>query len=134
VDFRGGDRPVAVLTDAGTAAMRGDRPARLLLPPARGPRDSRLSPAPRGAGTIPQAGVLDAGARVLFEALRSHRLEIARRESVPPYVVASDRSLRDIAEMRPSSLSELQLAHGIGPAKAEKYGAGILAVVAQSVA
>jgi ATP-dependent DNA helicase RecQ len=132
VDFRGGDRPVVVLTESGSAAMRGERPARLLLPPARSAR-TRAIAAPHSAyGPKPQSVPLDAGARELFEALRSHRLEIARSESVPPYVVASDRTLRDIAELRPRSLAELQVAHGIGPAKAEKYGAGLLAVVAQA--
>jgi len=51
---------------------------------------------------------------------------------VPPYVVASDRSLRDIAVLRPKTLTELQSAHGIGPAKATRYGDGILAVVRAS--
>jgi ATP-dependent DNA helicase RecQ len=44
-------------------------------------------------------------------------------------VVASDRTLREIALLRPRNLQELELAHGIGPAKLEKYGAGLLAVV-----
>jgi superfamily II DNA helicase RecQ len=44
--------------------------------------------------------------------------------------VASDRTLRDIAVLRPRGLETLKLAHGIGPAKAERYGARILAVVA----
>ena len=57
---------------------------------------------------------------------------MARSESLPPYVIASDRSLRDIAMLRPRSLSELQLAHGIGPGKAERYGEGLLGVVRDS--
>jgi superfamily II DNA helicase RecQ len=44
-------------------------------------------------------------------------------------MVASDRALRDIARLRPRSLAELQLANGIGPAKAKQYGAGLLDVV-----
>ena len=48
---------------------------------------------------------------------------------MPPYVVASDRCLRDIARLRPANRAELMLAHGIGPAKAERYGDGFLAVV-----
>ena len=48
---------------------------------------------------------------------------------MPPYVVASDRSLRDIAALRPADPEALQTAHGIGPAKVEKYGAAILAIV-----
>ena len=112
--------------------MRGERPPRLLLPPTRAPRKRAVAAARPAAGAIPQTSVPGADARGLFEALRSHRLEVARSESVPPYVIATDRSLRDIAELRPSSLAELQLAHGIGPAKAEKYGAGLLSVVAQA--
>jgi len=44
--------------------------------------------------------------------------------------VASDRTLREIAGLRPSNLFELEQAHGIGPAKLQKYGAGLLEVVA----
>jgi ATP-dependent DNA helicase RecQ len=65
----------------------------------------------------------------VFEALRAHRLEVAQREGVPAYVVASDRCLRDVARLRPANRAELMLAHGIGPAKAERYGDGFLAVV-----
>jgi len=51
---------------------------------------------------------LDAAGRALFEALRRHRLEVARAEGVPPYVVASDRTLREIAGLRPSNALELE--------------------------
>ena len=44
-------------------------------------------------------------------------------------MIASDRTLREIALLRPRNLQELELAHGIGPAKRKKYGAGLLAVV-----
>jgi ATP-dependent DNA helicase RecQ len=73
---------------------------------------------------------LDPEALALFEALRRHRLERARAEGVPPYVVASDRTLRDIAVLRPRTTDELAMAHGIGPAKLERYGEQLLAVVA----
>jgi ATP-dependent DNA helicase RecQ len=45
--------------------------------------------------------------------------------------VASDHTLRDIARLRPGSEDELLLAYGIGPAKLRRYGAGLLAVVAE---
>ena len=70
----------------------------------------------------------------LFEALRSLRLELAREESVPPFIVASDRTLRDIAMLRPRTLVELTRAHGIGAAKAERYGRRILATVERATA
>ncbi|MFT7696169.1 MAG: ATP-dependent DNA helicase RecQ, partial [Candidatus Latescibacterota bacterium] len=42
-----------------------------------------------------------------------------------------DRTLRDIALLRPISIDELKMAHGIGPSKAEKYGDGFLQIVRQ---
>jgi ATP-dependent DNA helicase RecQ len=112
---------------------------RLLLPPATRPRTRAVpgsasappggaSRSARGRATAGDEG-LDDPARSLFEALRRWRLERARAESVPPYVVASDRTLRDVARLRPGDRSQLEQAHGIGPAKGERYGAELLAVV-----
>ena len=53
---------------------------------------------------------------------------------MPAFVVASDRTLRDIALLRPSTSDALLLAHGIGPAKVERYGPQILAAVARASA
>ena len=72
---------------------------------------------------------LDPEATIRFEALRVHRFETAQAEGVPPYVVASDRSLRELARLQPQREEDLTLAHGIGEAKARKYGAGILKVL-----
>jgi ATP-dependent DNA helicase RecQ len=71
--------------------------------------------------------------QALFEALRRHRLTLAREEAVPPYVIASDRTLRELAEIRPRTLDALRLAHGIGDRKVERYGVGLLAVVARTL-
>jgi ATP-dependent DNA helicase RecQ len=107
--------------------MRGDRKVRLLLPPRM------LTPAAPArkarVGAAPELDALDTTALTLFEALRRHRLEISRAQRVPPYVVATDRALRDIATIRPLTEHELGEAHGIGPAKIERYGAGLLDVV-----
>lgn len=131
VEYAGTDRPLAALTREGREVMLGRRPARIVLPPTEVPQ--------RGAGERPRRSEraperseqveLDARGQALFEALRAHRLEVARRDEVPPYVVASDRSLREIALLRPRTIEQLQQAHGIGPAKAEKYGEGLLAVI-----
>jgi ATP-dependent DNA helicase RecQ len=74
---------------------------------------------------------LDADGERLFQALRRERLQAAQREAVAPFIVASDRTLRDIAQLRPRTLDELRGAHGIGPQKAERYGALWLGVVAR---
>ncbi|MHB0866658.1 MAG: RecQ family ATP-dependent DNA helicase [Thermoleophilia bacterium] len=143
VDFTAGNRPLVVLTDEGRAVMRGDMPATLLLPPVREPRQNRAAMGPGGSGragsknrTEPGTGAtaddglqLDDESRDLFEALRRYRLEQAQAESVPPYVVATDRTLREIARQRPGNLAQLLQVHGIGVARAERYGAGLLVVV-----
>lgn len=153
VDFSGGDRPVVAITSEGREVMRGQRPARLLLPPpvryaraatarhaAHGPAAAdvsfqgglRMPPHAAGSAAASDGVELDARGRDLFEALRAFRLAEARSQKVPPYVIASDRSLRDIARLRPASAGALELAHGIGPAKVERYGAAILDIVKQS--
>ncbi|MGH0032903.1 MAG: RecQ family ATP-dependent DNA helicase [Myxococcota bacterium] len=130
VDFVGGDRPMVVLTDEGVAVMRGEAPARLLLPAgvADVPRPSRGARSPAARASEPEAP-LDADGLRLFDALREHRLEVARGLGAPPYVVASDRTLRDIARQRPASPEALTRVPGIGPTKLRRFGEGLLAVV-----
>ena len=127
VDFTSGDRPMVRLTSAGRAVMKAERPPRLLLPStAASPR-----PAPRARRRVPplEENVVD---ETLFEALRRHRLRLARAQGVPPYVVAGDRTLREIAATKPTTLDELCALYGIGPTKAERYGQGLLEVVARA--
>jgi len=134
VDFTPGEKPVVLLTGSGRAVMKGDRPARLVLP-----REAEPAALPGGAGAGARTRrvketteVLPPEAQPVFEALRRLRLELAREESVPAFVVASDRTLRDIAVLRPRTLDELKLAHGIGPAKAERHGQRILETVSRA--
>jgi len=131
------DRPVARLTEAGRRVMRGELPARVVLPPAKLPspgRAGRSGGAPRarsGRVAAPAASALDAAGERLFEALRRWRLETARRDGIPAYVVATDRALRDVAAQRPRDRDALLLCFGVGPAKAERYGDELLEVVAR---
>ncbi len=133
VDFSGGQRPVAVLTEAGFQVMRGERPARIVLPATRSAPSPGRAPGPKRRDRAP--GV-DAPPEdpALMDALRSHRLDLSRRLGVPPYVIAHDRTLRDIAGLKPRTRDELLQAHGMGPAKAERYGAGLLDVVKRHAA
>jgi ATP-dependent DNA helicase RecQ len=133
VDFEGGERPLAVLTPSGRAVMKGERPARLLLPAAAGARKALAgSRASGGKRAAVVTDALDARAERLFEALRAHRMGLARGQGVPPYVIASDRTLREIALAGPATIGELLEVHGIGAAKAERYGAGLLEIVARA--
>ena len=56
------------------------------------------------------------------------RVRLARQRRVPPYVVALDRTLVELATKRPRTLSALASIHGMGPVRIEQFGAGFLAV------
>jgi len=58
----------------------------------------------------------------LFEHLRVLRKEIADEEKVPPFVVFSDKTLRELCDKRPTVLEDLRQVSGIGEVKFEKYG------------
>ena len=58
------------------------------------------------------------------ERLRAWRLERAREDGVPPYVVFHDKVLHEIASTQPRSLGELSQIAGVGPAKLDRYGEG----------
>ncbi|MFJ6211693.1 DNA helicase RecQ [Lysinibacillus sp. NPDC092081] len=58
----------------------------------------------------------------LFEHLRLLRKEIADEEKVPPFVVFSDKTLRDLCDKKPTELEDLRQVSGIGEVKFEKYG------------
>ncbi len=65
-----------------------------------------------------------------FRALKAWRLERARADEVPAYVVFHNRTLEEIAERLPRSLAELAAVPGVGPAKLERYGEELLAALA----
>jgi ATP-dependent DNA helicase RecQ len=65
-------------------------------------------------------------ANPLFDRLKAWRLEQAREQSVPPYVVFHDATLAAIAAARPSTLGELSGIGGIGAKKLERYGPALL--------
>jgi len=101
-----------------------------LAKPQRGSR-SRLARKP-GTSTNVSAGdeiVLSATDERLLASLKEKRREIAREDSVPPYIVFSDRTLADIALRRPASLEALAGVRGVGEMKLAKYGEKFLAVV-----
>ncbi|WP_456456799.1 DNA helicase RecQ [Nitratifractor sp.] len=60
--------------------------------------------------------------RELFERLRTLRKEIAKEHGIPPYVVFSDKTLRELALHRPTDREEMLAIHGIGQVKFERYG------------
>ncbi|MCD7981219.1 MAG: DNA helicase RecQ [Clostridiales bacterium] len=60
--------------------------------------------------------------RELFEHLRTLRLEIAREEKVPPYIIFSDKTLVQMCLLKPKSKNGMLRVSGVGEVKYEKYG------------
>ncbi len=112
------------IAPAGRDFLR-DKPVLMLrVPPAPRARRGKVT---RGT-TQPVMAETD---RDLFEALRQKRLEIARAQNVPPYVIFHDRTLIELAAARPSSRAEMASVPGVGEAKLDRYGPAFLAVIAE---
>ncbi len=58
----------------------------------------------------------------LFELLRSLRKQLAKDRGVPPYVVFSDRTLRELARVKPVTLGQMREVTGVGTVKLHEYG------------
>ena len=65
----------------------------------------------------------------LWQALRAKRMELAREQGVPPYVILHDSTLVEILNRRPLTLDEMAQIGGVGQAKLAKYGDAFLQVV-----
>jgi ATP-dependent DNA helicase RecQ len=106
-----GDRPVLQLNAASWEVLRGEREVRLVRP--------RKAPVRRTRAEAETWSDVDPA---LFERLRTVRQTLARRRGVPPYVIFTDVSLRDMARLFPRTLDQFLLVHGVGRRKLEDFG------------
>ncbi len=126
---------VLVLTPGCKALLRGEE--RLLL--SRPRERPAASSSRRGSGKRARKrraaavevvdGEVTEEDEALFDRLRILRKRLADDKQVPAYVIATDRSLREMCSARPSGADELLAVHGLGPKKIEAYGAPFLAVL-----
>jgi len=108
------------LTDAARPVLKGETTLMLRRQAARTKSAGKRRAAP--APLLPQASGL-------YETLRQWRAATAREQGVPAYVILHDRTLHELASLRPQTPDELLTVAGIGAAKAERYGAALLAAV-----
>ena len=80
-----------------------------------------------------EAAELTEGDEALFERLRALRRTIAQEIGKPPYIVFSDKTLRDMCAKRPASPEEFLAVNGVGENKLNLYGERFLAAIAESV-
>jgi ATP-dependent DNA helicase RecQ len=96
--------------------LKGEARVEVVLPPARSRRRGG-----RSSGDYPHDP--------LFEALRARRRELAAEAGVPPYVIFHDSTLREMAELRPTTAFALSRVSGVGAAKLDRYGEAFLEVL-----
>jgi len=118
--------PVVELTPTGVNVMTGKQPVPANLADLGG-RPARESK--RQTVTVSIEEPLNEAAKKLFEKLRAVRLEIARQRQVSPFVIAHDRTLREIAQTMPRNLRSLEMVKGMGPKKVEMFGQAILEAI-----
>jgi ATP-dependent DNA helicase RecQ len=97
--------------------LKGEERVELVIPPRRQKRPRRGSGAANPEGDP------------LFEALRARRRDLAKESGVPPYVIFHDSTLREMAELKPTSLAALGRISGVGQAKLERYGVPFVEVI-----
>jgi ATP-dependent DNA helicase RecQ len=111
----GGEYPGLRVTDKGEAILFGREAIALRTEPDRRPREERRD---RAA----PSGDLDPQGQELFQHLRALRAAIARDEGVAAFIIFPDRTLIEMARLRPLDLHALRLIHGVGERKLKDYG------------
>lgn len=116
LDLSNDDYPVLELTDISDELLKG---ARLTIKVPRKEEKQLPKSRKKKAGAVSALAEKDVE---LFEELRSLRMEIAKEEKVPPYMVFSDKTLAGMSSERPQTLDEMLEVSGVGQFKLEKYG------------
>ncbi len=114
------------ITEAGREVLRGNETVEIRQDVLRKTKPARGRVTGSGVSAELDPSLADPG---LLTALKALRTDLARARGVPAYVVFADRTLIELAIMRPSTLERMGDVHGVGKTKLEKYGARFLAVV-----
>lgn len=117
-----GEYNILVLTPKGLDARKGGETPALTRPQEARP-GKYSARKPLFPGTQDTRGVID---RNLFDALRRLRRATAEELEVPPFVIFSDATLRDMVRRQPTTLAELLNVSGVGQKKADAYGEAFL--------
>lgn len=110
------------LTETAREVLKGQRTVQLRRPVKRKSTPSRSS-----SSTV--VSDLSPADDALFQLLRKWRADTAREQAVPAYVILHDKTLRELAEVRPVSHGLLAGITGMGSAKIEHYGAELLELI-----
>jgi ATP-dependent DNA helicase RecQ len=105
---KNGEYPVLFLTDAGVEVLKGERKV--------------FRKEPKQVQRLAEDDEL-------FEALRALRTDLASEAGVPPYVVFSDSTLKEMSQIKPKNRLEFLQIKGVGQNKLDKYGEAFMALL-----
>jgi ATP-dependent DNA helicase RecQ len=113
------------LTEKSLPILRGEQTIAFRIDPERPKKKAKLSAKKEAKlGALPND--------TLWQALKSKRLELAREQNVPPYVIFHDKSLLEIHDKKPTTLDAFAEIAGVGQSKLERYGKAFIEVVLQA--
>ncbi|CAH1385198.1 DNA helicase RecQ [Candidatus Nitrotoga sp. M5] len=115
------------LTEEARPVLRGE--SEVWLRRDAEPAKNKISKIERGARM--REAFAGANEDPLWLALKAKRMELARVQGVPPYVIFHDSTLLEILKYRPSNLSDLGKISGVGLAKLDRYGNEFLSVITE---
>jgi ATP-dependent DNA helicase RecQ len=113
------------LTEQARPVLRGE--SEVWLRRDAEPAKNKISKVERGARM--REAFAGANEDPLWLALKAKRMELAREQGVPPYVIFHDSTLLEILNHRPGNLTDLGKISGVGLAKLDRYGNDFLKVI-----
>jgi ATP-dependent DNA helicase RecQ len=119
IDRSPGEYPVLVLNGESASVMKGQREVELLRPKRTLSAGGRME---TGGRSVETATPLTEAETALFDHLRTIRREIADSKGIPPYLILTDATLRELARLRPISRSGLAKIRGIGEQRLGQFG------------
>lgn len=83
----------------------------------------------RSVKKLAVTGDLTENGKKLFELLRTGRMELAREQSVPPFIICSDKTLKDMCAKLPRNSADMETVYGMGAQKIQSYGSTFAEII-----
>ncbi len=106
---------------------RSETPQTVMLRKLRRPAKAQKKRSAAASSALPEA--LSPADQALFETLRALRSKLAKAQNVPPYVIFPDKTLTEMAMLKPTSNSQMLDISGVGETKLSRYGDAFLEAV-----
>jgi ATP-dependent DNA helicase RecQ len=114
---RGGEFMTLSITEEGRSLLKGEAQP-MLAKPVVAAKKKDIEKKRRSKRSEEWEGVDQS----LFEVLRAKRTELAGAKKVPAYIIFSDKTLRDMASVKPKTMDDFATVFGVGAAKLKEYG------------